>query len=86
VAAIDVETAGAGAVRVDVVGPGAEPAPVTAGVASLAVRDLLRGTRRHGKVMAALPQAIYLEFAGCWVAPSPAEPGQYGSRTGSARR
>src|ERR1700730_3149302 len=42
--------------------PGAGPA-VTAGVASLAVRDLLRGTRRHGKVLAALPQAIYLEFA-----------------------
>ena len=41
---------------------GAEPA-VTAGVASLAVRDLLRGTRRHGKVLAALPHAIYLEFA-----------------------
>src|SRR6266516_2970040 len=42
--------------------PGAEPA-VTAGVASLAVRDLLRGIRRHGKVLAALPHAIYLEFA-----------------------
>src|SRR6201984_748131 len=42
--------------------PGAEPA-VTAGVASLAVRDLLRGIRRHGKVRAALPHAIYLEFA-----------------------
>jgi len=40
----------------------AEPA-VTAGVASLAVRDLLRGMRRHGRVLAALPQAIYLEFA-----------------------
>ena len=36
---------------------------VTAGVASLAVRDLLRGTRRHGKVLAVLPHAIYLEFA-----------------------
>ncbi len=36
---------------------------MTAGVASLAVRDLLRGTRRHGKVLAALAQAIYLEFA-----------------------
>jgi hypothetical protein len=32
-------------------------------MASLAVRDLLRGTRRHGKVLAALPHAIYLEFA-----------------------
>src|ERR1700759_3154852 len=41
--------------------PGAEPA-VTAGVASLAARDLLRGIRRHGKVLAALPHAIYLEF------------------------
>jgi len=41
----------------------AEPATVTAGVASLAVRDLLRGTCRPGKVLAALPQAIYLEFA-----------------------
>jgi hypothetical protein len=36
---------------------------VTTGVASLAVRDLLRGPRRHGKVLAALPHAIYLEFA-----------------------
>jgi hypothetical protein len=42
--------------------PGAEPV-VTAGVASLAVRDLLRGPRRHGRVLAALPHAIYLEFA-----------------------
>jgi hypothetical protein len=42
---------------------GAEPAPVTAGVASLAVRDLLRGTPRRGKVLAALPHVIYLEFA-----------------------
>jgi uncharacterized protein DUF2877 len=40
----------------------AEPA-VTAGVASLAVRELLRGIRRNGRVLAALPQAIYLEFA-----------------------
>ncbi len=36
---------------------------MTAGVASLAVRDLLRGIRRNGRVLAALPQAIYLEFA-----------------------
>ena len=36
---------------------------VTAGVASLAARDVLRGARRPGKVLAALPQAIYLEFA-----------------------
>jgi hypothetical protein len=36
---------------------------VAAGVASLAVRDLLRGIRRNGRVLAALPQAIYLEFA-----------------------
>lgn len=35
--------------------------PVT-GVASLAVRDLLRGPRRSGRVLAVLPQAIYLEF------------------------
>jgi hypothetical protein len=41
---------------------GAGLPPVTAGVASLAVRDLLRGPRRHGKVLAVLPQAIYLEF------------------------
>jgi hypothetical protein len=34
-----------------------------AGVASLAVRDLLRGERRPGQVLAALPDAIYLEFA-----------------------
>ncbi len=40
-----------------------EQAPVTAGVASLAARDLLRGPRRPGKVLAVLPQAIYLEFA-----------------------
>ena len=40
---------------------GADPA-VTAGVASLAARDLLRGARRHGKVLAALPHAIYLDF------------------------
>ena len=32
-------------------------------MASLAVRDLLRGARRHGKILAALPHAIYLEFA-----------------------
>jgi hypothetical protein len=38
------------------------PVPV-AGVASLAVRDLLRGARRHGKVLAVLPQALCLEFA-----------------------
>jgi len=42
--------------------PPAEAA-VTAGVASLAVRDLVRGTRRHGKILAVLPHAIYLEFA-----------------------
>ena len=39
------------------------PVPVTAAVASLAVRHLLRGTRRHGKVLAILPDTIYLEFA-----------------------
>jgi len=40
-----------------------DPLLVTPGVASLAVRELLRGVRRHGKVLAALPDAIYLEFA-----------------------
>jgi Protein of unknown function (DUF2877) len=35
---------------------------VTAGVASLAVRDLLLGVRRNGKVLAALPHSMYLEF------------------------
>jgi hypothetical protein len=40
------------------------PEPVvTAGVASLAVRDLLLGVRRNGKVLAALPHSLYLEFA-----------------------
>jgi hypothetical protein len=33
-----------------------------AGVASLALRELLRGPRRNGRVLAVLPQAIYLEF------------------------
>ena len=47
--------------RLRLTGADAEPA-VTAGVASLAVRDLVRGTRRHGKVLAVLPSAIYLEF------------------------
>ena len=28
----------------------------------MAARDLLRGIRRHGKVLAALPHAIYLDF------------------------
>jgi hypothetical protein len=36
---------------------------MTAGVASLAVRDLLLGVRRNGKVLAALPHSLYLEFA-----------------------
>ena len=31
-------------------------------MASLAARDLVRGIRRHGKVLAALPHAIYLDF------------------------
>ena len=39
----------------------AEPA-VTAGVASLAMRDPLRGPRRHGRILAVLPHAVYLEF------------------------
>ncbi len=49
--------------QTDVADAGTEPVPATAGVASLAVRDLLRGPRRHGKVLAVLPHAIYLEFA-----------------------
>jgi len=32
------------------------------GVASLAIRDLIRGPRRAGKVLAVLPRAVYLEF------------------------
>jgi hypothetical protein len=40
-----------------------EPVSAAAGVASLAVRDLLRGPRRHGKVLAVLPHVTYLEFA-----------------------
>jgi hypothetical protein len=44
-------------------GVSAGPPSVTAGVASLAASDLLRGARRHGKVLAVLPGAIYLEFA-----------------------
>src|SRR4029077_13301962 len=38
-----------------------DPPLVTTGVASLAVRDVLRGPRRPGKVLAALPPAISLE-------------------------
>jgi hypothetical protein len=48
--------------------PDAGPPLVSTGVASLAVRDVLRGSRRPGKVLAALPDAIYLEFD------DPAEP------------
>ncbi len=40
----------------------ARPALLSTGVASLAVRDVLRGPRRPGKVLAALPSAICLEF------------------------
>jgi hypothetical protein len=40
----------------------AGPPLVLSGVASLAVRDVLRGPRRPGKILAALPHAIYLEF------------------------
>src|SRR6516164_2711199 len=40
-----------------------EPVSAAAGVASLAVRDLLRGPRRHGKILAVLPHVTYLEFA-----------------------
>jgi hypothetical protein len=43
------------------VGQDASPALVSTGVASLAVRDVLRGPRRPAKVLAALPHAIYLE-------------------------
>ena len=32
------------------------------GVASLAIRDLLRGPRRSGKILVVLPHAVYLEF------------------------
>ncbi len=39
-----------------------DPPLVTTGVASLAVRDVLRGPRRPGKVLAGLPHAVYLEF------------------------
>jgi Protein of unknown function (DUF2877) len=35
---------------------------VSTGVASLAVRDVLRGQRRPGRLLASLPDAIYLEF------------------------
>jgi Protein of unknown function (DUF2877) len=41
----------------------ASPPQVATGVASLAVRDVLRGPRRPGKVLAALPHAIYLELS-----------------------
>jgi Protein of unknown function (DUF2877) len=40
-----------------------DPLLVASGVASLAIREVLRGPRRHGKVLAALPDAIYVEFA-----------------------
>jgi Protein of unknown function (DUF2877) len=49
--------------RAELADAGADPPTVTAGVASLAASDLLRGARRHGKVLAVLPHAIYLEFA-----------------------
>src|SRR6202012_3082962 len=48
----------------DAVANGGGAATLTAGVASLAVRDLLRGPRRHGRVLAVRPHAVYLEFAG----------------------
>jgi Protein of unknown function (DUF2877) len=51
-----------GGAEADATGPGAGPT-VTAGVASLAVRDLVRGPARHGTVLALLPHAIYLEFS-----------------------
>jgi hypothetical protein len=40
----------------------ARPAVPGSGVASLAVREVLRGPRRPGKVLAVLPHAICLEF------------------------
>jgi Protein of unknown function (DUF2877) len=46
-----------------VAGASADTPAVAVGVASLAASDLLRGARRHGKVLAVLPHAIYLEFA-----------------------
>ncbi len=48
--------------------PAPSPAPAS-GVASLAIRDLLRGPRRTGHVLAVLPQTIYLAFPGS--APEP---------------
>ena len=45
---------------------------MTAGVASLAARDLLLGIRRNGKVVAALPHSVYLEFTD--VVPEPRVP------------
>jgi Protein of unknown function (DUF2877) len=51
-----------GGAEADATGPGAGPT-VTAGVASLAVRDLVRGPARHGTVLALLPHAMYLEFS-----------------------
>jgi len=44
-------------------GAGGAPALAVTGVASLAVREVLRGPRRPGKVLAAVAHAIYLEFA-----------------------
>ena len=44
------------------IGHDASPALVSTGVASLAVRDVLRGPRRAAQVLAVLPHAIYLEF------------------------
>ncbi|MGH3257359.1 MAG: DUF2877 domain-containing protein [Streptosporangiaceae bacterium] len=49
--------------RAELTDASTEPPAVTVGVASLAASDLLRGARRHGKVLAVLPHAIYLEFA-----------------------
>jgi len=50
-------------VRAEPADASTDPPTVTAGVASLAASDLLRGAPRHGKVLAVLPHAIYLEFA-----------------------
>src|SRR5579863_10547919 len=50
-------------VRAEPADASTEPPTVVAGVASLAASELLRAAPRHGKVLAVLPHAIYLEFA-----------------------
>ena len=48
--------------RLDRADDGGPPATPATGVASLAVRDVLRGPRQRGKVLAVLPHAICLAF------------------------